>query len=471
MWTPPAVGGFFIERMKTKIVFCIGVLIANLVLAGCSQTYPPDRIKESIQEICAKEYGIPYVDVKIVGKTIGVYLPIKKLFMADFKEALLKKDAKMSDIENLFRPSPEALEKVEDVLFSISRVLLSTDLNLHFYTLHATDVEETGLQLVLVGYVDDIKRVRLWDISREEYRKRILHEIRLSRAAVWHRPIRSFFEVLQETGSRAALQPFFETPLLPEIFESFFFLKPDVKTGGLIEWKLGELRSIHLENTQILVHVPVTVQYDPAAVSKDIFKVPSGTSLEYFFILSFASDRPQILRVIPLSFLDENGAVQKMEIPAELDIEKDMSNWEVEFSLSDISEGDFLAEQLTRRAQSLLFSDERVQNTFDSLHLIFHYNAQKAKKYFSLDLDAKLKTPTPWAPGPTTFHEDVLHVLNLASREFVDVLRSYKFSDYDYLQLNLASDPISHAVGREQLELFRRNKADLQGLLAGLNPV
>lgn len=445
----------------------------GVFFASCTQSYPSDKIKESIQEICRKEYGVENIDVKINGKTIGVYLPIKKLFMTDLKEMMLQgSTAKLEELENLFRPSPEALEQVEDVLFSISRVLLSTDRKLQFYNLQATDVEQTGLQLVLVGYVDDIKRVRLWDISREEYRKRVLHEIRLSRAAVWHRPVRSFFSTLEIRPSLEAVAQYFATPLAAELFETLFYTKPQGQGNPKIHWRLGELRSTLLEPTQVLIHVPVSFEYDAQALQAEHKpRIPSGSSLEYFFIVSFLSEPYQITKVIPLTFVDASGQMKKMDVPAELDIEKDIANWETEFSVSDIKVGDFLAEQLTRRAQALLFSDERVHNTFESLQLNFRYHEEAAKNYFSMEMDAKLKADTPWEQAPTALQEDVLHVMNLASREFVNVVRSYHFSDYEFLQLHLASDPASHVLRPDQLELLRRNKADLQGLLAGIGPL
>lgn len=460
--------------MKTSFGNLLGwsnVLVLCLFLGGCTQTYPPHRVEESIQEICRKEYGIEDIEVKILGKTIGVYLPIKKLFATDLQEALAKGNAKVADVENLFRPSPEALDQVEDVLFSISRVLLSTDLKLEFYMLQATDVYETGLQLVLAGYVDDIKRVRLWDISREEYRKRVLHEIRLNRAAVWHRPVRSFFKALERTPSRAAVEDYFTSPVPTNFLESLFFIHPELIYGKAPQWSLGELRSILLEGNRVLVYVPAKVDYDPEGLPPGAVRVPSGTSLEYLFIVSFASEPSKIARVIPLSFLDEQGRIQRVPIPAELNIHKDLESWEKEFSFSEIHLGDFLAEQLTRRVQSILFSDERIQNTFETVQMNFHYHHEVAKSYFSLELDLKLKARTALASVPSASHEDVLYLLTLTSREFVEVLRSYQFSDYEFLELNLASEPVSHVLEREDLELFRRNKVGLAGLLGRVSPL
>ena len=454
----------------TKLISGNLILLLCITFAGCSQTYPSDKVQQAIQEICHKEYGIEKIRVKVVGKTIGVFLPIKKLFVTDFKEALSKGNLKIGDLENLFRPSPEALEQVEDVLFSISRVILSTERKLEFYILQAGDMEETGLQLVLVGYVDDIKRVRFWDISRDEYRKRVLHEIKLNRALLWHRPVRPFFETLEHTPSLKELGDYFEKPISLDMLESLFFIHSNRVPEGAIQWRLGELRSTPLEANSVLVYAPVTVEYDSKALPPDAIRVPSGSSLEYLFVVSFASEQPQIVRIIPLSYLDDEGKIQRMPLPEELNLEKDLESWETEFSFSEIHLGDFLAEQLTRRTQALVYSDERIRNTFDKINLLFRYHQEKPKNHFSLELDLKLKSPVSLPLGPSLQNEDVLYLLNLASREFVSVLRSYRFFDYEFLQLSFASDPTSHVLGKDDLELFRRNKEDLQGLLGGVSP-
>ncbi len=447
------------------------VMVAGLfVLGGCGvQTYPAEKVRESIQEICRKEYGIENVQVKIAGRTVGVFLPVKKLFVTDFKEALLSGAGKITELDNFLQPSPEALNQVEDTLFSISRVLLSTDLNLQFYVLQATDVEKTGLSLVLTGFVDDIKRVRLWDISRDEYRKRVLHELKLNRAVIWNKPIRNFFQDLGKAKSIEDLKNFFPRSLTPEEFKSLFLVDLKKASPELIHWNVGELRSIPVEPTKVLVYAPVKVEYKPELLPAGTIQISPGTALEYFFVVNFSTDKPKIIKIIPLFFLDEAGKIQKVSMPKEFEIDKDMESWETEFHLAEIHLGEFLAEQLTRRTQNLLYTDERIQNTFESIRSNFRYHKENPDHFFSFELDVKLRTPSPWAgAAPTALHEDVLYLLNLVSREFVTILRSYRFSDFEFLQLNFTFDPVSRILGREELELFRRNKADLQGILTGV---
>ena len=113
-------------------------------LSGCQPSYPKDYVESSIKEICQKDYGITEVEVKIKGKTLGVYLPLKQLFSVDYEKFI--GGELEGGLENLIQFHPDALEKVEDVLFSTSRVILSTDREIDFYMLnfHYPSPTETG---------------------------------------------------------------------------------------------------------------------------------------------------------------------------------------------------------------------------------------------------------------------------------------------------------------------------------------
>ena len=64
----------------------VGALLftaVTLLTSACSlKSYPADSIKQSLAELCRTEYGIEELDVKVSGNTIGVYLPLDKLFAA-----------------------------------------------------------------------------------------------------------------------------------------------------------------------------------------------------------------------------------------------------------------------------------------------------------------------------------------------------------------------------------------------------
>ncbi|MCM8776038.1 MAG: hypothetical protein NC930_06815, partial [Candidatus Omnitrophica bacterium] len=447
--------------MKNPRSFAV-VLAINffllLLAPGCTRpSYPEAKLKQCLIDICRKEYGVEELEVKLVGKTINVFLPLPKLFVEDDFTAAIAM-GKIRNVESLFQPSPEALEKVEDVLFSISRVILSTDKPLDFYILTVADVERTGLELVLKGYVDDIKRVRVWDISRGEYRKRIIHELRLNRVALWHRFVQKFFRDLSILPLDKVQDRYFgQIPagLMNGTLWQKWMSLPEEKVG--VKWKILEMRSIFLQKGKRLIYVKA---------------LPAGWGdnklLEYLFVVSVQGDKRRILNIIPLQRVNEQGLFEKIQFPPQLKLEKSLPNWDQEFEAVEVLLGPFLAQQLTRRVQEIIASDERIRNTFYEIKPDFQYHAQsdKEKSYFSLELKVALKDYNYYSNTPIVLHEDMLYFLNLAFREFVNVMRGYRFGDYDYLGLYVGEETTPWILGRQDLELFRRNKADLGSLLS-----
>lgn len=137
------------------------LILVFVMLSGCAPTYPKERVKESIIQLCKKEYGL---DVKVVtkGKTIAIYLPMHDLI--DFN----------------FSVTPSAWDKLNNVILSATRVALSTDAKYDFYCIITNDIRIPEIQIIIIKYIDDAKRVWLGDISRGEFGKRIVFDRRLS---------------------------------------------------------------------------------------------------------------------------------------------------------------------------------------------------------------------------------------------------------------------------------------------------
>ena len=156
-----------------------GLLAVNCllfaVLSGCGPTYPKERFKESIVRVCKAEYKLD-VKVETIGKTITIYLSLPDL------------------IDFTFSVTKTAREKINDVILSVSRAALSTNAKFDFYCIVAHDVRIPEIQIVIIKSVDDVKRFLLNDISRGEYSKRMLVDIRVSPQAQKERAIKDVFE-------------------------------------------------------------------------------------------------------------------------------------------------------------------------------------------------------------------------------------------------------------------------------------
>lgn len=464
-------------RNNASLYLLISAFVFSSAFSGChSVSYPESKIESAIKEICSKEYKVENVEVKFAGKTIGVFLPLKKLFTTDVRQEILS--GRVANLESLFEPEPEAMERLENVLFTISRVLLSSDKEIDFYTLQATDVESTGLQLVLMGYVPDVRRVRLWDISRNEYRKRVLHELKFNRSVLWERPVRELLRDVAEFDFEKIGKHYFSVPLtLQSTSPIFYNFLLTLKDKHNLKIEIKQMKSRSYRDAQALVYVKLSETYQPKpGVPAASFSYPSGTEFEYIFIVEPSGKQFKIAQVVPFNYLDETRQLQKIPLPPELDLDRNLDSWPERFMVEEIKLGEFLARQLNRRAQALLLADERIHHTIRHAQVNFAYRTEpegagtsNGQPHFALYFDFLTKgmKKSSRTIDQVVGDEDVLYLFNLILREFADVVRSYRFKDYSYLGLIWEPGDSSEMLKLvpERLDLFRMKKLDIAALL------
>lgn len=150
--------------MRHRVSLITMIMLISFIGISCAPapTYPREKVIEGIKDICKKEYGVD-VDVKIVDTTLGVRMPLKGVF----------------DPET-FQPAPDALEKLDGVMLSVSRVALSSDKSFDFYTIITTDTAIPGTEIVITRYVGDLRRYVFGDISRGEFSNRMVFDVRFN---------------------------------------------------------------------------------------------------------------------------------------------------------------------------------------------------------------------------------------------------------------------------------------------------
>ena len=453
-----------------------GILFLLLLVfsTACEHSYPEGKIQHSLQEICRKEYGIDHVEIKIVGKTIGVYLPLEKIFSTDFEEVLA--GGKVKDISSLLQISPETLDKVEDVLFSTSRVVLSTDKPLDFYVLKATDTKITGISLILIGYIQDIKRVRFWDISRSEYRKRVYHDLKVNYPVIWKKPVDGIFKDLGHRTTREVLDTYFLPGANLENISPLFYsliLESQFKTKD--SYEVLKLRSTSGRASEALVYAKVREDYTPKPeYAHHHFILPSRFEAEYILVLTKYLGDYKISRVIPFYYAADDGSIKKIDFPPELQLYESVDKWREEFELEEVFLEDFLAQQITRRVQAVLGEDERIQNTFTTSRVLVSYvypdPEKKEKGYFSVQTNLALKRSHSSSamfldhPQAVIQNEDLRYLLNQAMRECMTVIRGYWYDRYEYVKLDSVMG-ISFILKKPDLDLYRRKKIDIAELV------
>ena len=159
-------------RFYILAVFGLWSLVFGL--NGCGPTYPKESIKDSVVNICKKEYNAD-VKVEVSGKTMAIYLPLTDL------------------MDYSFNLTKSASEKINNVIFTAARIALSTDAKIDFYCVIAHDVKMPELQIIIIKNVDDVKRLFATDISRGEYMKRMLIDLRWSPQAKKEQVVKEIF--------------------------------------------------------------------------------------------------------------------------------------------------------------------------------------------------------------------------------------------------------------------------------------
>jgi hypothetical protein len=178
-----------------KLIFlCVIYYTLSVALTGCGPTYAEKNVKSAVIRICKEEYK---ADVKVdaTGKTIFLYLPLTDL------------------MDSSFSLTKTASEKINDVIFAAARVTLSTDAKFDFYCIIAHDIKMPELQIIIIKNIDDIKRLFASDISRGEYMKRMLIDLRWS-------PQAKKEQVVKEIFSKMNLDPKWQDQVMSDFFKS-----------------------------------------------------------------------------------------------------------------------------------------------------------------------------------------------------------------------------------------------------------
>lgn len=132
------------------------------LLSACQPTYPAQTLLASLTKLNREENNIP-VTPRIAGETLWIYAPIEGLI--DEKTLAWNK---------------EALEKLNKVMNTVHRVLLSTDAKITFAGIIAADIKKFGIEFIIIEYVPDLREAVLEKFSRGEFFLRSVREVNVN---------------------------------------------------------------------------------------------------------------------------------------------------------------------------------------------------------------------------------------------------------------------------------------------------
>ncbi|KJJ84163.1 hypothetical protein OMAG_001975 [Candidatus Omnitrophus magneticus] len=205
------------------------------------------------------------VEVSLAGGTLGIFYPMKGLL-----------DASMS-ISN------DSWEKISNVILIASRVALSTDANIKFYCVITQDERLPEMQVIIIKYVEDVRRGMYRDISRDEAFKRTLFSMNLTPQAKKERTIEKVFDKLGlEEGTREdVMEEFFRSPpsKLKDIgfWKGHFYLK-DISEGEFLAAQMAHRMRIDFREKKEL-----SSNYDFRGAEGDFLV----TKTQKYFLVTF----------------------------------------------------------------------------------------------------------------------------------------------------------------------------------------
>ena len=410
--------------MRTCQFRLLFISLVLITLPACTPaTYSKEKVKESVINLCKDEYDLD-VEVRIVGSTLGVYIPI---------EGLVDTDLKLD---------PKAGEKIEDVALSIHRVIMSTDKPLKFYILTARDTETIGAEFLLTGYVYDVVRVRLLDISRGEYHKRILRDFKFNPIVAGEMKVRELFGLLNQNAP--GIQQ-----VKPLFYPIFVIGIPDSQKIDILDIKAKEL-----SDQEALFYVRTKEYYVPLSGSEVYEAIfPSGFVNEYL-ILTNLSMFPNPIKEIVSKHFYTGTEIRQRDLQTTYVQYKDLGYTGTDgLPKKDLDEGWFLARQIGRRIKMLFEEDKRLKKRFS----VQSSDGTIDNKILTFKFDIR-------ANEPSGDDNQIIFsgILELAGKIF----HSYFFEDFEGVELiDIHPGGTRLYLSRNDLESFRRGRIKIQDLI------
>jgi len=411
--------------MNTRQLRLLFALLLLISLSSCTKpTYSKQKVKESVVTLCKDEYGLD-VDVKIVGSTLGVFIPIQGLVSQDL---------------NL---NQKASEKIEDVALSIHRVTMSTDRPLKFYTLTARDTNIIGAEFVLTGSVYDVVRVRLLDISRGEYHKRIIRDFKFNPVIAGEVKIRETFQALNEGFA------------LTESVKSVSYPIYSIGKEGSQKIEIVEILSKEISAHEGLFYVK-TEEYYEVLPGFEMYSAifPQGFKNEYLILVDISMFPNPIKEIVPKYFYSD-GEIRERDLKEAFSKYKDTGYIGTDGLPKRELETDwFLSRQIERRIGILFHEDKRLKERFMVQTFQGLINNKIFRFKFSITSDR-----------PSDKDDEIIFssILRLAGRTF----HRYTFEDFEGIEL-IDKKPGGKRIylSKKDLERFRRGWLKIKEVLS-----
>ncbi len=406
-----------------KILFILFFLIS---LSSCDRaTYSKEKLEQSVLKLCKDEYNLVDVKAKVIGSTLGVFIPIDGL--VDINLGL----------------DQEAGEKIEDVALSIHRVTMSTDSPVKFYTLTARDTKIAGAEFILTGFVYDIIRVRLLDISRGEYHKRILRDFKFNPAVIRGPKIKELFNAVNE-----------DSDLIQEVRPLFYPISTIGKRGSQ-KIEILEMHSKEISNQEALFHVKTREYYEVLSGLEAYTSIfpPSGFNDEYLILVN-VSMLPKPIKEIVTKYFYQDTEIRQRNLKETFSRYKDIGYIGIDgFPKRELKLDWFLSQQIARRIKMAFSEQKRLKERFSVQASHGLVNNKIFQFGFSITSDR-------------ASDKDDEIIFSTILKLIVRVFHRYSFEDFEGIEV-IDTKPGGKKVylSKPDLERFKNNRIKIKDII------
>jgi hypothetical protein len=410
--------------ISRRIKSCLIISLLVIIPACDKPTYSKERVKESIIELCKNEYNLD-VNVRITGSTLGVLIPI---------DGLIDPDLKLNK---------EAGEKIEDVALSIHRVTMSTDNPPKFYVLVARDTKSIGAEFVLAGYVYDVVRVRLFDISRGEYHKRIIRDFKFNPSVVGEAKIKELFKALNEDSV--------ETQNIQPLFYPIY----SIGKKGSQRIDISEISSKEISPQESLFYIKTKEYYVPIPEFEAYDAIfPNGFDNEYLFLINMSLPQSPLKEIVPKYFYS-GTEIRQRNLQDTFDQYKDLGYIRSDgFPKKELTLDWFLSQIIARRIKMLFSEDKELAGKFS----VQDTQGSIENKIFRFYVSFVPHT-APERKNNQAIFSDILKTASVT-------LHRYSFEDFEGIEIiDTAPDGAKLYLSKYDLERFRKNRLEIDKLI------
>jgi hypothetical protein len=411
------------------------------ILSGCAPSYTSYEASDRAVHLLKKEYKID-AKAKLKGATLGACYTIDNL------------------IDSQLNLLSSRLDEMQHVVLTLQRVGLSSEKEeIQFYSIIAQD-PITAAELELTGYFLDIKRVRLLDISRNEYFKRVIRDLHFNPEILGENTCRQMFSDLTTKKSEVAMEKYYTKQSSPEEMAGLFFPTSLIALSNSTEYQIQQIETKRIGETKALVLCKTKEYYAPRQDSQlqPLFSLfPQGFQNEYLLVIDAALYPRSIERIISRYTVSSEGRVVEHPLRQIFDEYPNLIPENDRIFIENYTLPTFLVELIERRIKEEAQKDQELSKKMNLRSVQGIFDGDKKKFTFSL-VAVPSDSSADKSPSETELFEHSL-------KTTADILKGYRFKDYDTVNFVDVLSGSSLSIPRDGVDQFRLKKIGINELI------